>query len=279
VTGATSGIGLATAKGLLREGARVILVARTDEKAKSVLQDFSDDEGDDRLHVAVADLSSQSDIRRLAGEIARRFEKLDVLVNNAGLISPERRLTADGIERTWAVNHLAPYLLTNMLSELLVSSAPARVVTVASRSQSRGTLDFRDLGFERRPYDMLGAYAQSKLANVMFTVELARRLQGTGVTANCLHPGFVATRLGRGPSGKLTLQWRVVRRLAVSPDRGARTPIYLSLSPDVADATGQYFVGTRSVRPNRLCEDRELTNRLWEVSATMTGLDVTSETS
>jgi retinol dehydrogenase-14 len=279
VTGATSGIGLATAKGLLRAGAHVIMVARTEAKGRSAIEKLANGEAHERVHVAVADLSAQSDIRGLADDILRRYERLDVLINNAGLISPQRRLTSDGIEQTWAVNHLAPFLLTNLLSELLVRSAPARVVTVASRSQGRGVIEFEDLGFERRPYEMLRAYSQSKLANVMFTVELARRLQGTGVTANSLHPGFVASSLGRGPNGELTLQWRIVRRFATSPDRAARTPLYLALSPAVADATGQYFVGTRSVQPNPVCNDTGLTSRLWDVSAAMTGLDVAFGTS
>jgi NAD(P)-dependent dehydrogenase (short-subunit alcohol dehydrogenase family) len=271
VTGATSGIGMATAKGLLQAGARVIAVARTEEKALSAVRTLSDGSNDDRLDTMTADLSVQDEIRRLATDVGRRYARLDVLINNAGLISPGRRVTADGIEQTWAVNHLAPFLLTNLLTEMLVESRPARVVTVASRSQGRGLVDFSDLQFERRPYDMLGAYAQSKLANVMFTVELARRLQGTGVTANCLHPGFVATNLGRGPGGEITLQWRIVRRLATRPERAARIPVYLSLSPEVADITGGYFVGRRSVPPNQLCQDQESTRRLWDMSLSMTG--------
>ena len=250
----------------------MILVARTEQKADQVLRQLASEVGNDRLHTVIADLSVQSDIRHLAAEIARRCSRLDVLVNNAGVISPERFVTPDGIELTWAVNHLAPFLLTNLLTDLLVNSAPARVVTVASRSQGRGIVDLSDVQFERRPYDMLVAYAQSKLANVMFTVELARRLQGTGVTANCLHPGFVATNLGRRPNGDLTLLWRIVRRFAASADRGARTSLYLSLSPDVTGATGRYFVGRNSVAPNPLCGDAELTSRLWAVSETMTKL-------
>jgi NAD(P)-dependent dehydrogenase (short-subunit alcohol dehydrogenase family) len=272
VTGATSGIGLATVKGLADAGAHVILVARTEAKARRALDQLASASRSDRLEVAVADLSVQHDIRRLADDIARQHSRLDVLVNNAGLISQQRRVTSDGIELTWAVNYLAPFLLTNLLLDLLVQSAPARIVTVASRSQGRGTIDFSDLQFERRPYRMLAAYAQSKLATVLFTVELARRLGGAGVTANCLHPGFVASDLGRKPDGRLTLQWRLVRRFAVSADRGALTSLYLCLSPEVTGNTGQYFVGTRPAEPNPASRDPHLKARLWEVSAAMTGL-------
>jgi len=272
VTGATTGIGLATAEGLARSGAHVILGARTAAKGEAARERIAKATGSEQLEVAVADLSVQAEVRRLAEEVARAHPRLDVLVNNAGLIAHRRDVTADGIETTWAVNHLAPFLLTNLLRDLLVASAPARVVTVASDAHGRAHLDMDDLEFTRRRYAPMTVYGHSKLANILFTVELARRLEGTGVTANCLHPGVVASEFGTRSGGLFSLGWRVIKPFVLSPERGADTSIYLATSPEVAGVTGRYFYRRRPVEPSRQSTDAGLARRLWDESERMTGL-------
>ncbi len=272
VTGATGGIGLATAVGLAASGAHVILGARNQARGASALRAVAGAAGSDRLEVAVADLSVQAEVRRMAAEIVAAHPRVDVLVNNAGLVSVRREETADGFELTWAVNHLAPFLLTNLLTGLLVASAPARVVTVSSGAHMGATLELDDLQFERRRYSALAAYGQSKLANVLFTAELARRLRDSGVTANSLHPGLVGSDFGSRGGGLVGLGWRLLRPFALSPEKGARTSRYLATSPEVAGVTGRYFVGGRRVEPSPLARDPDLARRLWDVSAAMTGL-------
>jgi NAD(P)-dependent dehydrogenase (short-subunit alcohol dehydrogenase family) len=272
VTGATTGIGLATAVGLARSGARVILGARTRERGEAARRRVAAATGSDRLEVVVADLSAQAEVRRLAEEVAATHAALDVLVNNAGMVFSERGETTDGIERTWALNHLAPFLLTNLLTDLLVAGAPARVVTVSSNAHTRAHLDLDDPQFARRRYRAFAVYGQSKLANILFTVELARRLQGRGVTANCLHPGFVRSEFGTRTHGWLRLGIGIARPFGLTPEQGARTSIYLATSPEVADVTGRYFVNCRPAQPRPQATDPEMARRLWEVSERMTGL-------
>jgi len=272
VTGATTGIGLATVEGLARAGMHVILGARTRERGEAARERVARTTGSDRLEVAVADLSVQAEVRRLAEEVAAAHRRLDVLINNAGMVFSERQETKDGIERTWALNHLAPFLLTNLLTDLLVASAPARVVTVASNAHSGATLDLDDPEFARRRYRSFAAYGQSKLANILFTVELARRLQGRGVTANCLHPGFVRSEFGTRTNGWLRLGIGIARPFGRTPEHGARTSIYLATSPDVADVTGRYFADSRPAQPKPQATDAEMARRLWDVSERMTGL-------
>ena len=272
VTGATGGIGLATAEELARRGAHVIMGARSRARGEAAREQVARATGSDRLELAVADLSVQAEVRRLAEETARAHSRLDVLVNNAGIIASRRHETEDGIERTWAVNHLAPFLLTNLLTDLLVASAPARVVTVASDAHAGARLDLDDPQFTRRRYGAMAVYGQSKLANILFTVELARRLRGRGVTANCLHPGVVATEFGSKSGGLFAFGWWFVRPFARSPERGARTSVYLATSPEVADVTGRYFVDSRPATPRPPAMDADLARRLWDVSERMTGL-------
>lgn len=272
VTGATTGIGLATAEGLARSGAHVILGARTPARGEAARDRIATATGSDRLEVVVGDLSVQAEVRRLAEEIARTHDRLDVLVNNAGMVATRRQETADGFELTWAVNHLAPFLLTNLLTDLLVASAPARVVTVASDAHEGARLDLDDLQYTRRRYRTMAVYGQSKLANILFTVELARRLEGTGVTANCLHPGVVGSDFGSRTGGLFSFGWRILRPFVLSPERGARTSIYLATSPEVARVTGRYFVRGRARDPSPAARDAEMASRLWEVSERMTGL-------
>jgi len=272
ITGATTGIGLATAEGLARAGAHVILGARTRERGEAARERVAAATGSDRLEVVVADLSVQAEVRRLAGEVAAAHPRLDVLINNAGMVYSEREVTADGIERTWALNHLAPFLLTNLLTDLLVASAPARVVTVSSNAHTRASMDLDDPQFERRAYRSFTAYGQSKLANILFTIELARRLEGRGVTANCLHPGFVRSEFGMRTHGWLRLGIGIARAFAITTEQGARTSIYLATSPDVADVTGRYFVDCKPAAPRPQALDREMASRLWDASERMTGL-------
>jgi retinol dehydrogenase 12 len=272
VTGATSGIGLATAEGLVRAGAHVIVGARSPARGEAARDRIARATGSARLEVALADLSVQSEVRRLAAEVARTHDRLDVLVNNAGMVATRRQQTADGIELTWAVNHLAPFLLTNLLTDLLVASAPSRVVTVSSGAHAGARMDLDDPQFERRRYSGMAVYGQSKLANVLFTTELARRLRGTGVTVNCLHPGVVGSEFGIRPGGLLSLGWRIIKPFTLSPERGARTSVYLATSPAVADVTGGYFFRCRQIEPSRSARDPELAQRLWELSERMTGL-------
>jgi NAD(P)-dependent dehydrogenase (short-subunit alcohol dehydrogenase family) len=211
-------------------------------------------------------------VRRLAGEVGNRYSRLDVLVNNVGGYWAHRRVTADGLEHTFALNHLAPFLLTHELWSLLVASAPARVVTVSSGAQAMGRINFEDLQ-GKRSYNGQRAYSQSKLANVLFTYELARRLAGTGVTATVLHPGVVRTGFGREDSGRfMRMMVPVITPFIKTPEQGAVTAIYLASSPDVAGATGVYYANRRPKRSSKASHDHDLASRLWEVSAELTGV-------
>ena len=215
-----------------------------------------------------------AEVRRLAGEVLERYDRLHVLVNNAGLISGKRVETTDGWESTFAVNHLAPFLLTNLLLDRLVASAPARVVTVSSRAHLRADLDFDDLD-SRRGYAAMDVYGRSKLANILFTRELARRLEGTGVTANCLHPGVVRSDFGSGGDlgGVMGVSWSVMQPFLLSPRQGADTSIYLASSPEVEGVTGEYFDRHRVARTSSRARDAAAAARLWRVSAERVGLD------
>jgi NAD(P)-dependent dehydrogenase (short-subunit alcohol dehydrogenase family) len=219
----------------------------------------------------LADLSSQEQIRRLADDFKAAYPRLDVLINNAGVFRSERITTADGIEMTFAVNHLAYFLLTNLLLDVLKASAPSRIVNVSSGAQSNGTIDFDDLQGEKG-YKGTKAYSQSKLANVLFTYELARRLEGTGVTANCLHPGAVRTNFGSGSSGVFGFMVRALRPFIISPEKGAETSIYLASSPEVEGVSGRYFVKKAEARSSDVSYDERLARRLWKVSAELTNL-------
>ena len=271
ITGATNGIGLEAAVALARDGARVVMVGRNPEKTAAAVADVRKRSGSDAVESLLCDFSSQESIRKLAVDLRARCARIDVLVNNAGTVHARRTLTAERIESTFAVNHLGYFLLTNLLTELLVKSAPARVVNVASVAHYRGTLDFDDLGFERG-YQVMKAYARSKLANVLFTRELARRLSGTGVTVNALHPGTVATGIWSAAPGWLRPVLAIAKMFMVSPQEGARRIVYLASSPEVAATTGSYFEDDRAKKPARLAEDDALAARLWSESARLVGL-------
>ena len=271
VTGATSGIGYVTARALAEMGATVIAVGRNREKGEAIVADIKRRSGSDTVAFMRADLSSQASIRALATTFTDQYDRLHVLVNNAGGIFATRETTVDGIEMTFALDHLAPFLLTELLLPTLKASAPARVVTVSSSAQAFGKINFDDLQGAKR-YSAWRAYNQAKLANVLFTYELARRLAGTGVTATCLHPGLVATGFAQN-NGDLTQ--RLIKAGQVfmpSPEKGARTSIYLASSPLVEGVTGRYFVAKKPKTSSRRSYDEATARRLWEISEGLTGL-------
>lgn len=270
VTGGTGGIGLATAAGLAGLGARVGIVGRDEGRARAAAERIRTAGGD--VDVFTADVSSRREVQRLAEQVLAAYPRLDVLVNNVGGYWATRHATEDGLERTFAVNHLAPFLLTNLLLDRLRSSAPARVVTVSSGAQAMGRIDFDDLQGVRS-YSGQRAYNQSKLANVLFTYELARRLEGSGVTANVLHPGVVRTAFAQEDSGGwMRLMLPVVRPFMKTPERGAETSIYLASSPEVDGVSGRYFANSRPKASSRASYDTAAARRLWEVSAGLVGL-------
>ncbi len=271
VTGAASGIGAVTAEALARQGAAVILVDRDSQNGAAAARRIEGLTGNSAVDFMLADLSAQNEIRRLAGEFKSRYRRLDVLVNNAGAVFEERRESVDGIEMTFALNYLGGFLLTNLLLDTIKRSAPARVINVSSRSHVRARIDFEDLQ-NRSGYNGLGAYAHSKLAIVLFTYELARRLEGTGVTANTLHPGIVATNFSRNSGGPVGLIMRLLRFAFLSPEEGARTSIYLAASPEVEGVTGKYFVKCRAVPSSPASRDTDSAARLWRVGAEYTKL-------
>ena len=213
----------------------------------------------------VCDLSSQASVRRLAAEVLARYPRLDVLVNNAGAVYGGRQLTTDGIELTWAVNHLAPFLLTTLLLDRLKESAPARIITTASEAHQGAHIPFSDLNAERS-YRSFGRYGETKLANILFTIELARRLDGTGVTANCFHPGLVATGFNRNNGLLMDLGMRILKPVSRSPQKGADTLVWLATSPDVANVSGAYFFDQQQRPPSPEAQDTETAGRLWEIS-------------
>lgn len=276
ITGGTGGIGKATAIGLAQLGARVGIVGRDATHAAAAVGDIRSESGSEAVDVFIADLSSQAEVRRLAAEVLDTYPRLDVLVNNVGGFWAHRHVTADGLEHTFAVNHLAPFLLTNLLVERLESSAPARVVTVSSGAQSMGRIDFDDLQGTRK-YSGQRAYNQSKLANVMFTYELARRLEGTGVTANVLHPGVTRTGFGAEDQAPY-FAWMsgLAHPFMKSPAQGAETPIYLASSPDVEGVSGTYFANRKAKASNKVSYDVEAASRLWQASADLVGLPTAS---
>jgi len=273
VTGATSGIGAVTAEALARRGATVCVVGRDREKGESTVERIRRDAGNPSVEFFRADLSSQADVRRLADEFRGRHSRLDVLVNNAGGMFLDRRESVDGIEMTFALNHLAYFLLTNLLLDLLKASAPSRVVSVSSDAHRwPRRIDLVDYQGRRR-YGGLRTYGQSKLANVLFTRELASRLEGTGVTANALHPGFVAPSFFgaggmHGPMGRL--MGLGARLFAISPEEGAKTTIYLATAPEVEGVAGQYFYRCKPITPSSAARNFDAGRRLWELSDELT---------
>jgi NAD(P)-dependent dehydrogenase (short-subunit alcohol dehydrogenase family) len=273
ITGANSGIGKATALSLARMGMTVVLVCRNLDRGEAAQAEVQAASGNPNIDLLLGDLSSQAEVRRLVQEFKSRYSHLHVLINNAGVALSKRQVTQDGIETVFAVNYLAPFLLTGLLLDMLQASAPARVVNVAGDYHRKATINFDDLMYEKG-YNGMRANNQAKLAMVLFTYELARQLDGTGVTANCLHPGAVATG---GPLKDLDLSefgrlmYRLVKPFFLSPEKGAETSVYLASSPEVEGVTGKYFVRKRAVASSPQSYDLEVARRLWQISAQLTG--------
>ncbi|MFZ0169092.1 MAG: SDR family oxidoreductase [Candidatus Dormiibacterota bacterium] len=274
ITGATGGIGLAAARELARLGAHLSIVARSEARAAAAVAQITAHGGlGTEVDVLHADLSSQASIRHLADEILARHPRVDVLINNAGGMNGSRRLTEDHLELTWAVNHLAPFLLTTSLLERIKASTPARIITTTSDAHAGARIPFDDINADRG-YGNFGftRYGQTKLANILFTAALAQWLEGTGVTANCYHPGLVASGFNRNNGTLMALAMTVARPFARTPAKGADTMVWLADSPDVSAESGGYFVDRTRVQPSAAARDPEAARRLWELSEEETGL-------
>jgi len=271
VTGATNGIGLETARALASAGATVLVHGRDPARTRAVAEELARTTGNPKVRAVQADFARLAEVRRLAGELNAGLARLDVLVNNAGIMSATRARSAEGYDLTFAVNHLAPFLLTNLLLPKLTAAASARVVVVASAAHRRARLDFDDL-MNARVAGLLPAYARSKLANILFTRSLAQRLRGAGLTANALHPGFVNSHLFHATPALRWLLMPFAPLLMRTPAQGAATSIYLATSPEVAGVSGAYFEGRRQVEPSAAAQNAADGERLWQESARLTGL-------
>jgi retinol dehydrogenase-14 len=275
ITGGTSGIGRAAATALAAMGAEVAVTGRSRQRGEAAVEEIRDTSGNERVSLMLADLAVQTEVRGLAEEFRERYDRLDVLVNNAGIIQSKRTETPDGLELTLAVNHLAPFLLTNLLLDLLKESAPSRIITVSSEARRGAQIDFEDLQSERR-YRAFKVYGMTKLANILFTYELAERLEGTGVVANCLHPGGVNTNFGANNRSLGTLLFRAFKPFMRTPEQGADTIVYLAISPEAGKMTGRYLTDRKVVASFNEPHDEATQKRLWEVSETLTNLEVAS---
>jgi len=271
VTGATLGIGKETALGIARKGANVVIVGRDEKRTRETAAWIEKESGNAKVDFLVADLSSLAEVRGLAEAFKAKSLRLDVLLNIAGAIFTQREVTIDGFERTWALNHLAEFLLTHLLLDRLEASAPARIVNVASNAHLAGKIAFDDLQGERK-YSGIGAYNQSKLANIMFTYALARRLVGKGVAANSLHPGVVGTGFGQNTPGVVKTLLGLARPFLLTPEKGAATSIYLASSPDVADVSGKYFAKCKPVASSKASNDIDAQEKLWKLSERETAI-------
>jgi NAD(P)-dependent dehydrogenase (short-subunit alcohol dehydrogenase family) len=269
VTGANAGIGKETALSLAKKGASVVMVARSRERGEAARDAIRAESGNENVDLMLADLSVQDDIYDLAQAFRTRYDRLDVLVNNAGAIFMERKESADGLEITFALNHMGYFILTNLLLDMLKASAPARIINVSSDAHRGASLDFNDLQHEES-YSGFDVYGESKLMNILFTHELARRLEGTGVTANSVHPGFVGSNFAKNNGLLARIAMTVLRPFARSPEKGAETPIYLASSPEVAGVNGEYFKDKEAKRSSRASYNEETARRLWEVSESLT---------
>lgn len=272
ITGATSGIGEVAADRLAGKGERIVFIARDSARGEETLKHLrAISDGDHKLHLA--DLARLSEMKRVAAEIAASEPSIDILVNNAGAMFNRRKITEDGLEMTFALNHMAYFVITNLL--LTKMSAGARIVSTASDAHKGAKLDFSDLQ-SLHHYSGFAVYGRSKLCNILFTRELARRLNGTDMTANCFHPGFVATRFGDQSGGALSLGIRAAKTFALTPEQGAQTMVYLANSPDVAEVSGAYFVKCKPATPAREAQNGADAKRLWEISASISGVSMPS---
>lgn len=271
VTGATQGIGLAAARALALKGAQVVLVARDPSRGKAALEQVQQVATGKPPELLLADLSSMAEVRKLAADFRARHDRLHVLLNNAGAIFIEREVTAEGFEKTFALDHLAYFLLTQLLLDVLEASAPARVVSVASDAHRAGRMHFEDLMLEQG-YKGLAAYCQAKLANILFTRELARRLEGTGVVANALHPGGVASGFAKNTHGWFRWVWTAITPFLLTPEKGARTSVFLASDGEAGKVSGRYFVQSRPRDPAPQACDDAAAKRLWDLSERLVGM-------
>jgi NAD(P)-dependent dehydrogenase (short-subunit alcohol dehydrogenase family) len=273
ITGATAGIGLETAKQLAKKGANIYIVGRSKEKSETAVAEIKKYSGNENVFYFVADLSSQKEVRQLSSDIKQKLSKLDVLINNAGATFQYLTYSADAIEMTFATNHLSYFLLTNLLLDLMKTSSPSRIINVASGSHYKGRIDFNDF-YMTQNYQGLKAYERSKLCNVLYTLELAEQLKGTGVTVNALHPGRVKTDIGGKNSGLLfKLGWAVFKLISgISVEKGAETSVYLACSDDVKTISGKYFDECKIKEPSKYAQTEGLKEKLWAISTKLTGL-------
>ncbi len=269
ITGANSGIGYATAIGLAKLNAHVIMVCRNKERGESAQKEIIEKTGNKRVDLLLCDLSSFDSIRKLAAEFKTKYQNLHVLINNAGIMLSKRELSVDGFEMNFAVNHLAPFLLTNLLLDLLKKSAPSRIINIASAAHKYGTINFEDLQGENKKRRFMGLYGDSKLALILTSYELSRRLEGTGVTLNLIHPGVVNTNLGMDRNKP---KKGIVRRFFKSPEKAAETSIYLASSPEVEGITGKYFINKQEQKSSEDSYNEEYANKLWDITMKMTEL-------
>ncbi len=273
ITGGTAGIGKATAIELARKGAHVFITARNQEKGKTACDEIKKITGNKQVEYLTADFASLESVKALADACKSKLKRLDVLINNAGVFHTERTLSHDGYEMQFAVNHLAHFLLTNLLLDIIRQSAPARIINVSSRVHRRGNIYFDDLQLAKGGYDGFKAYGQSKLANILFTYELAERLKGTGITVNCLHPGGVATNFAfNHSSGLYRWVWTLVSLFLTTVQEGAKTSVYLAASPEVESLTGKYFAKSKPANSSAISHDKEVAKKLWKVSEELTGI-------
>ena len=275
ITGGTSGIGRAAATALATMGAEVVVTGRNRERGEAALEEIRRKAGSENVSLMLADLAVQSEVRGLAKKVRENHDRLDVLVNNAGVVLTERTETPDGLEATLAVNHLAPFLLTNLLLDLLIKSAPSRVITVSSEARRGAKIDFDDLQSERN-YRGFPVYGMTKLANILFTYELAERLRESGVVANCVHPGAVNTNFAQNNRGPMTLLFRAFKPFMRSPEKGADTIVYLAIAPEAGWMTGKYLADRKVISSAEEPHDVLGRKRLWEESAKLTDLEKVS---
>lgn len=271
ITGGTAGIGKATAIGLAERGATIAIVGSKAKRGENAQEEIRKKSGNENIRFWLCDLSSLEEVKKLAGEFQNKYLKLDILVNNAAVFCSSRKYSTDGIELQFAVNHLSHFLLTNQLLEMLIKSAPSRIINVSSNAHFKGTIDFDDLNLEKR-YNGWKAYCRSKLANVLFTYELAARLDPRHVTVNALHPGMVRTNIvGKHASFIYRLGWNLIKITMLSVEKGAETLIYLASSKEVSGISGGYFVDCRQVKSFEMSYKRELAKRLWSLSEELAG--------
>ncbi|MEK7431804.1 MAG: SDR family oxidoreductase [Cyanobacteriota bacterium] len=269
VTGSNSGIGKVTALEIAKMGATVIMVSRDRNKGEKALEEVRNLSGNKDVELMLCDFASQKSIRKFAEEFKSKYQKLHILVNNAGLILTEKTITEDGIESTFAINHIGYFLLTELLLDVIRESTPARIVNVSSDAHKTGHIDFDDINFERKKYSSIGAYCNSKLANILFTRELAKRLKGTKITVNCLHPGVISSNFGSNTSGILGFLVKIAKPFFTTVEKGAETQIYLATSPQVEDVTGEYFSKKKVAYTTSEANNEGIAKKLWDVSNEM----------